>query len=59
MRKLSLGLSLWLIGAMAHTPAASSGEGLQASKFFTVTSTSITDGARIPMRFGRARWCFA
>lgn len=43
MRMLLFAVSLLLTGAVA---------GAQAPRFFTLTSTSMTDGARIPMRFG-------
>ena len=43
MRTLSLALSMALIAAIQNTHAAS---------YFTLTSTSIADGARIPVRFG-------
>ena len=43
MRTLSLMLSMALIAAIQNTHAAS---------YFTLTSTSIADGARIPVRFG-------
>ena len=43
MRKLSLALSLALIATIPDAFAAS---------YFTLTSTSIKDGARIPVRFG-------
>ena len=43
MRTLSLMLSMALIAAIQNTHAAS---------YFTLTSTSIRDGARIPVRFG-------
>ena len=43
MRTLSLALSAAMIAAMADAQAAS---------YFTLSSTSITDGARIPVRFG-------
>lgn len=45
MRKAILGLGL----ALAMLPVAG-----RAAPWFTVTSTSITDGARIPVRFGGA-----
>jgi Raf kinase inhibitor-like YbhB/YbcL family protein len=43
MRTPSLALSAAIVAALS-TP--------QAASFFTLTSTSITDGARIPVRFG-------
>lgn len=43
MRILAL---ITIVGAMSAVPGASS------APFFSVTSTSFTDGARIPMRFG-------
>jgi len=43
MRTLSLALSAAMIAAMSNTQAAS---------YFTLSSTSIKDGARIPVRFG-------
>ncbi len=43
MRKLTLAVSTALILAMPNAWAAN---------YFTLTSTSITDGARIPVRFG-------
>jgi Raf kinase inhibitor-like YbhB/YbcL family protein len=43
MRRLILFLSVAMIGATSNPRAAS---------FFTLTSTSIKDGARIPFRFG-------
>ena len=42
MRKLTLAFSILMVAATSNTRAAS---------YFTVTSTSITDGARIPTRF--------
>jgi len=43
MRKLIVALSVAMFAALPDMPAAS---------FFTLTSTSIKDGARIPVRFG-------